>query len=168
MKKDDRKVVFNRFGGRCAYCGDPLVSGWHADHLIPCRRRYKEVVGWGEVNGLYPEFTRQEVNKMTPEEFEAAGVKFYTRPRMVADGYDNPAANCLANMYPACKSCNINKSTLDVEGFRALINGFMKHLNEINTQYKFAKRYGLVLEDPQPVVFFFETFDKLPEQIKLL
>lgn len=32
----------------------------------------------------------------------------------------------------------------------------MKHLNEVSTQYKIAKRYGLVTEDIKPIVFYFE------------
>ncbi len=34
----------------------------------------------------------------------------------------------------------------------------MKHLNERNTQYKIAKRYGLVVEEEKPVVFYFEQY----------
>lgn len=36
----------------------------------------------------------------------------------------------------------------------------MKHLNELNTQYKIAKRYGLVVENVKPVVFYFESVGK--------
>lgn len=43
-------------------------------------------------------------------------------------------------------------------GFDRPIQGFKKHLNEINTQYKISKRYGLVIEVDKPVVFYFETF----------
>ena len=45
---------------------------------------------------------------------------------------------------------------MSLEEFRDLITGFMKHLNEINTQYKIAKRYGLVSETIKPIVFYFE------------
>ena len=45
---------------------------------------------------------------------------------------------------------------MKLEDFRQLIAGFMKHLNERNTQYKIAKRYGLVMEHEKPVVFYFE------------
>lgn len=31
-------MVFNKYGGKCAYCGNELVKGWHADHIIPLRR----------------------------------------------------------------------------------------------------------------------------------
>jgi hypothetical protein len=44
-----------------------------------------------------------------------------------------------------------------LEDFRKAIKGYMNHLNNINTQYKIAKRYGLVIEVDKPVVFYFET-----------
>ncbi len=53
---------------------------------------------------------------------------------------------------------------MKLEDFRQLVAGFMKHLNERNTQYKIAKRYGLVTEQLKPVVFYFEQYarDKAP------
>lgn len=61
------------------------------------------------------------------------------------------------NQNPACASCNINKHSMSLEDFRKLITGFMKHLNEVSTQYKIAKRYGLVTETKADVKFYFET-----------
>ncbi len=61
---------------------------------------------------------------------------------------------------PACASCNINKHAMKLEDFRQLVAGFMKHLNERNTQYKIAKRYGLVIEQEKPVIFYFEQYAK--------
>jgi hypothetical protein len=58
---------------------------------------------------------------------------------------------------PSCASCNINKHSEPLEFFRKAIMGYMKHLNEISTQYKIAKRYGLVIEDIKPIIFYFET-----------
>lgn len=34
MKKKDRELVFNKYGGRCAYCGDELDSKWQVDHAV--------------------------------------------------------------------------------------------------------------------------------------
>jgi len=31
----DRKVVFNKFNGHCAFCGNPLLKGWHVWDIIP-------------------------------------------------------------------------------------------------------------------------------------
>jgi 5-methylcytosine-specific restriction endonuclease McrA len=33
-----RKALFDRYGGRCAYCGKALGRSWHRDHIEPlCR-----------------------------------------------------------------------------------------------------------------------------------
>lgn len=33
MKKKDRRIIFEKYGGKCAYCGCELTKGWHVDHL---------------------------------------------------------------------------------------------------------------------------------------
>jgi 5-methylcytosine-specific restriction endonuclease McrA len=38
MKKADRQKVFDKYGGRCAYCGCELTKGWHVDHFKPIVR----------------------------------------------------------------------------------------------------------------------------------
>lgn len=119
MTKKNREIVFNKYGGKCAYCGCDLVQGWHVDHVEPIRR-YE-----GCKEGRYPQ------------------------------------RDCIENMMPSCASCNINKHGDSIESFRNLIQGFMNHLNNLNTQYKIAKRYGLVKEDIKPVVFYFETYKTL-------
>jgi hypothetical protein len=50
---------------------------------------------------------------------------------------------------------------MKLEDFRQLVAGFMKHLNERNTQYKIAKRFGLVEEHEKPIVFYFEEYRRL-------
>lgn len=122
-----RKQVFDKYGGKCAYCGCDLVKGWHVDHLQPVRRHQ-----------TYDEDKRRFVYTGT---------------------VDHPEREDINNYMPACASCNINKHSMSLEDFRRLITGFMKHLNEVNTQYKIAKRYGLVIEDVKPIVFYFETFN---------
>lgn len=127
MKKSDREIIFNKYGGKCAYCGCDLEKGWHVDELLPCRRNFK----YDKVKSQY-----------------------------VTDGTClHPERLHLDNQMPACPSCNINKHSMSLEDFRRQISGFMKHLNEVNTQYKIAKRYGLVQEDIKPIVFYFETIN---------
>lgn len=122
MKKSDREKVFNKFDGKCAYCGEELQKGWHVDHLIPIIRKRK-----------------------------------YVKDKWVDDGCENPELDCFENWMPSCASCNINKHSGSLEEFRNLITGFLKHLNEVSTQYKIAKRYGLVSETKiKEVKFYFE------------
>jgi 5-methylcytosine-specific restriction endonuclease McrA len=143
MKKKDREIIFNRFGGKCYLCGDQLKSGWHADHLVPCRRKWKII----------------PAHLAGPIGYDGFGT-VWVPMKNVPDGYENPEANHIDNMMPACASCNINKHSLPLESFRELIQGFMKHLNGVSTQYKLAKRYSLVQETEQPVIFYFETLQE--------
>ena len=35
MTKKTRQEVYDKFGGKCAYCGTTLVKGWNVDHIKP-------------------------------------------------------------------------------------------------------------------------------------
>ena len=51
---------------------------------------------------------------------------------------------------------------MSLEEFRDLISGFIRSLNRDSTQYKVARRYGLIVEAVQPVVFYFEQYAPEP------
>lgn len=72
--------------------------------------------------------------------------------------YVNPELNHIDNMNPSCASCNINKHSMTIEQFRDSIQQFIPSLNEYITQYKIAKRYGLIKETEMKVVFYYEKF----------
>ena len=80
------------------------------------------------------------------------------KTKYVHDGtYEHPERLTIENQMPSCPSCNINKHSMSLEDFRNLITGFIISLNRDSTQYKIAKRYGLVIEVQKPeVVFHFE------------
>lgn len=125
LTKQQRATLRDKFGGKCAYCGDPLPDRWHADHIEPVVRKL--------------EYCR-------------------TSKRYVStNDYKRPENNTLGNFNPSCPSCNIVKSSSSLEGFRKTIGGFIKSLNRDSTQYKFAKRYGLIKETDIEVKFYFET-----------
>lgn len=69
---------------------------------------------------------------------------------------DRPERDNDDNKVPTCASCNIQKGSLPLEHFRNKIAGFINSLNLYHTQYAVAKRYGLIQETPQAVVFWFE------------
>lgn len=127
MKKADRQKIFDKYGGRCAYCGCELQKGWHVDELQPVRRNKV----WNQVK------MRWEIKKEKP--------------------FEHPERLTIENQNPSCASCNINKHSDSLEQFRNNIAAYMKHLNEISTQYKIAKRYGLIQETGAEVKFYFET-----------
>lgn len=132
MKKSDRQKIYDKYGGKCAYCGCELQKGWHVDEIEPVRRHIERDY----------DFTKRK-----------------TVTRVL--GCEHPERFNVDNQNPSCPSCNINKHSMPLEEFRKLIAGFMKHLNEVNTQYKIAKRYGLVKENPIEVKFYFETLEPL-------
>ncbi len=155
MKKKDRELVFNKYGGRCSYCGEILQKGWHVDELEPCIRLYElEKAHWRHKITKEP---KPKDGSVRLQDEKAMQDYEYIDSRQVFKGYQYPERLNLDNQMPSCASCNINKHSGSLEQFRELIQGFMKHLNEINTQYKIAKRYGLVKEEIKPVVFYFET-----------
>jgi len=135
MTKKDRELIRMKYEGRCAYCGCELQKGWHVDEILPVRR------GW--------QYVKDKDGNTIPDKIKGGLLK---EPMMV-----HPERLNIENQVPACASCNINKHSESVEDFRKLIAGFKKHLNEINTQYKISKRYGLIIEVNKPVVFYFET-----------
>ena len=124
MTKKDRQIVFDKYNGKCAYCGCELVKGWHADHIEPIVRDSK----WNRNKGRY----------------EQTGT------------CRKPENETLENYNPACASCNIQKNSFTVEQFRNNIKQFVNSLNQYSTQYKFAKRYGLITETDIEVKFYFE------------
>lgn len=42
MNKKEREVVFDKFGGKCAYCGCELQKGWHVDHIQPAFHNWSD------------------------------------------------------------------------------------------------------------------------------
>lgn len=128
MKKAERQLIFNKYGGKCAYCGCKLEKGWHVDEIEPVRRNWTYV----EDTTTGFDIKKKYIGCIHPERFS------------------------IENQNPACASCNINKHSMTLEEFRSSIKGFMKHLNEVSTQYKIAKRYGLVRESGIEVKFYFE------------
>lgn len=125
MKKTDRELIFNKYDGKCAYCGCELIKGWHADHIEPIVRDF--------------------IYNRNKQRFETNGI------------CRNPENENLQNYNPSCPSCNIQKNSYTLEQFREHIKQFVNSLNQYSTQYKFAKKYGLVSETNIEVKFHFET-----------
>ena len=121
--KKERELIFQKYDGRCAYCGCELTKGWHIDEVEPIRRKRR--------------YDRK-------------------KRKWVANGCKHLERLHIDNQMPACASCNINKHTMSLEEFRGLIANFTRSLNRDSVQYRVAKRYGLIQEIEQPVLFHFE------------
>lgn len=42
MTKNERHIVFDKYGGKCAYCGCELQKGWHVDHIEPAFHNWSD------------------------------------------------------------------------------------------------------------------------------
>jgi hypothetical protein len=67
-----------------------------------------------------------------------------------------PERNRIYNLMPSCASCNNYKSSHDLETFRGLISNLRNQLI-LKYQYNISIRYGLIIEIPKEIVFYFET-----------
>jgi len=66
------------------------------------------------------------------------------------------------NLNPACAPCNRFKSTMNIELFRQEIFAQVNRALETSTQFQRALRYGQVVINPKPVIFYFENESNLP------
>ena len=128
FKKEIREEIYNKYNGRCAYCGNEIsIKEMQIDHVIPQRN-----------------FEMYIKNKYKIPEF----LKHLT----IYDLNNND------NLLPACRVCNGWKSAYHLELFRSEIEEQTKRLNSRSANYRMAKKYGLIEEIKNPVVFYFEQF----------
>ena len=70
---------------------------------------------------------------------------------------DYPERDTLDNMNPACVPCNLDKHSLTLENWRALMQRSNEVLMRDVSTFRRAVRYGLVELKAEPIVFYFET-----------
>lgn len=148
MTKADRQKVFEKYGGRCAYCGCELTGRWHADHMSPIHRKTLTVGGnfVTKDTGLEP----------TDEDIEKGNYTQVPR-KTIPNGCFKPHNDTFNNLMPSCVSCNLYKHSADLETFRMMLLRTTQSLTKQSTQYQFGKRYGLIKETGIEVQFYFET-----------
>lgn len=76
------------------------------------------------------------------------------------NGWKEKGTDTIDNMLPACRSCNCYKNHMPLESFRSLVEKMPDTLMRDSTTYKNAVRFGLVIPNPHPVKFYFETLDE--------
>lgn len=139
LTKEQRAILKEKFGGHCSYCGIVLKARWQADHLIPILRQTRYV------NDEHSRPMRDDNGKHVIETY-----------------IKHPEHDVIENMMPSCQKCNNDKSTWSLEEWRIVI---VKRVETLNTSPKYAsyqkaKRFNLVEETNNPVVFWFETYNK--------
>lgn len=154
MNKKLREKIFQKYGGRCSYCGCDLTgTRWHVDHAEPVIRKRKHIgSGWFHIETGEP----APNDKALLEKIDWRKYQ-HRKGRWVPDGFHQPENDTEENYMPACASCNINKHSMNIDQFRDFIARFVVSLNKRNVQYIVAKRYGLIAETGIKVQFYFET-----------
>lgn len=77
------------------------------------------------------------------------------------NGWSQSGSDTMDNMLPACRSCNHYKSTMSLENFRKMVENMPAALARDSVTYKNAVRFGLVVPNPHPVIFYFEKRKKI-------
>ena len=134
LSKSQRAELKQKYNGHCAYCGVYLGDKWHADHIKSVGRDFDWV----------------KDTKKGCHVAKADGVLL------------RPENDTIENLNPACIACNINKSSMSVDDWRRVLGGYVNGLNKhgCHSIYRHAKRFGLVVETNNPVVFYFEKVGK--------
>lgn len=76
------------------------------------------------------------------------------------NGWSKQGSDTIDNMLPACRSCNHYKSRSTLEGFRKMVEAMPDTLMRDSTTYKNAVRFGLVIPNKKPIVFYFEKLNQ--------
>ena len=71
---------------------------------------------------------------------------------------DSEQLNDISNFIPACRQCNLYKSTFELEEFRERLKVTMMENLRKDFRYRLAVKYGLIEEKEHPIAFYFEKW----------
>lgn len=63
----------------------------------------------------------------------------------------------MQNLNPACRVCNLWKSTFILEDFRKEVGAQVERLRLRSSNFRLAEKYGLVIENNTSVQFYYES-----------
>ena len=124
--KIGRNTVLQKFNSHCAYCGEEIT------------------------------LKDMQIDHVIPKEFFIWHIKNKHKVPSFLTHLKEEDVNHIDNLMPACRVCNKWKSAHDLELFRSELEEQVKRLNLYSSNYRIAKRYGLVKEQPIKIKFYFE------------
>lgn len=68
--------------------------------------------------------------------------------------------NSESNLMPICTSCNLFKGLFSLEELRRELSMQLKRAEEKSVNYRMAKKFYQLIENPHPIEFHFERFKK--------
>lgn len=76
--------------------------------------------------------------------------------RFTSGPMTRPHFDVFENFMPACAPCNIDKHAMSIENWRGKLERTLDVLARNYPTYRHALRFGLLTEQNQPIVFYFE------------
>ena len=126
--KIDREQIFQKFSGKCAYCGHKMkIVDMQIDHIIPKSTYHFHIETRHKVPSFLSHLKYEDVNHVD-------------------------------NLFPSCQVCNLRKLNYSLEDFRKEVSELVSILESKSQTYKLAKRYNFVkTKRVKPVKFYFEN-----------
>lgn len=146
------ELVYNKYGGHCAYCGKKIdIKDMQIDHFVPLLR------GWSD------EYIKAE---NSPESY-AIWVEILKKEGMAIPTYEEykivRGKDDISNYMPACRACNFRKGTSNIETFRKEIELQAERLMA-TFQGRMSAAYGLIEYKPHKIEFYFEKMRVMSEK----
>lgn len=112
--KINRDIIYNKFKGKCAYCGHKIKIGdMQVDHIIPKSTYSFHMETKHKVPAFLSHLTIHDVNHVD-------------------------------NLFPSCQVCNLRKLNYSLEDFRGEVGELVNILENKSQTYKLAKRFNFV------------------------
>ncbi len=128
ISKAKREQIYNKYNGKCCYCSNDIT------------------------------IKQMEIDHVIPKVYFAKHVKTKIFIPAFLSHLTEFDVNHIDNLMPSCGSCNNYKKDSPLELFRSELQEQLKRLNERSVNYRLARRYGQVIETPNPIIFYFETY----------
>jgi 5-methylcytosine-specific restriction endonuclease McrA len=127
FSKQQREKIHQKYNAKCAYCGCDVTV------------------------------RQMQVDHVIPKTFFIEHVRKKIRVPYFLTHLTESDVNHDDNLNPSCISCNKWKSAHDLETYRNEIYEQVKRLNIYSSNYRMAKKYGLIQETLKPIKFYFES-----------
>ena len=145
ISKKLREQVYQKYNGRCAYCGCELaIKDMQVDHLIP---------NYILDNPVYLE-SRNNLTDIEKKALSAVTETYadeFGKERFIAIRGDHPD-----NLMPTCRQCNFYRQTSTLNDFRHNIEETLWHKLEKDFNYRLLTKYGCIEEHRKQITFYFE------------
>lgn len=73
----------------------------------------------------------------------------------------NPERHHIDNFMPSCVQCNRDKGSMSLDCWRMMLKNKIDVLNRDSSTYRMAKKYKLIVEHEQDIVFHFEEVENV-------